>query len=401
MGIIAKKIMENIKPSLTLLVEAKAAELRSKGFPVISLGAGEPDFDTPENIKKAAINAIHHGLTKYTPSGGYRELKNSIVKKFKNENNLDFNIENVCASSGAKQAIYNALLAGLNPGDEVIIIAPYWVSYPEMVKLAGGVPIIVKSDLNDKFKLDLKAIESAINPNTKCIIINSPNNPSGTIYSYDELKSLAQIILKHQNLWVLSDDIYEHIIYNNIRFYTIAEVEPLLRDRIITVNGVSKSYAMTGWRIGYCAGPADFIKAISNIQTQTTSAPCSIAQMAAVEALNGNQDFINYSRDIFQKRRDLTLKLINEIPGLSCKVPDGAFYLFVDCSGLFGKVNFQGKILNNSDDVTDYFLEFANVGVVSGTAFGVDGFIRISYATNEENLKECCERIKIACRRLS
>lgn len=400
MSIIAENVSKNIKPSLTLLVEAKAAELRSKGFPVISLGAGEPDFDTPENIKEAAIKAIRQGLTKYTPSGGYKELKNSIVNKFKNENNMELSIDNVCASSGAKQVIFNALLTSLNPNDEVIIIAPYWVSYPEMVKLAGGTPVIVSSDIKQKFKLDLLAIEKAITEKTKWIFINSPNNPSGVVYSKDELKELAKILLKYEHVWVLSDDIYEHLVYDETKFYTLAEVEPALKNRILTVNGVSKSYAMTGWRLGYCGGPAELVKAMSNIQTQTTSAPCSIAQMAAVEALSGPQDFVRSSRVVFQKRRDLTLSLINDIDGLKCLAPEGAFYLFIDCSGLFNKTSPKGVVLKNSDDVTDYFLEFAHVGVVSGCAFGVDGFIRISYATSEDNLKECCERIRKSCRRL-
>ena len=379
------------------MVETKARELKSQGHPVISLGTGEPDFDTPEHIKLAAINAIEKGHTKYTPIGGMQGLKSAIIEKFKRENNIEYNANEICVSSGAKQIVYNAFMASMNPNDEVIIISPYWVSYPEMVKIAGGVPVIVGLNASNDFKLEADKIEKSITNKTKWILINSPNNPSGTVYSYDELRALADILLKYEHVHVLTDDIYEHLVYDKVKFHTLAGVEPKLKNRVLTVNGVSKTYAMTGWRIGYCGGPAELIKAMTIIQSQSTSNPCSISQMAAIAALNGQQDFINDNNKVFTQRRNMVAKHLNEISGLKCPISQGAFYLFVNCSGLFGKKTPNNHILKNSNDVATYFLEEVHVAVVSGDAFGADGFFRLSYAISEKNLLEGCKRIKQAC----
>lgn len=396
MHIISNKLIQ-IKPSPTLMAETKARELRAKGFPVISLSTGEPDFDTPDYIKLAAIEAIKNGHTKYTPIGGITELKLAIIEKFKRENNLEYDVNQVCIGSGAKQVIYNALMASLNPGDEVLILAPYWVSYPEMVKIAGGNPVIVEANLKHNFSIEIDKIESKISKKTKWLLLNSPNNPSGKIYSNQELKELAAMLLKHEHVYILTDDIYEHLVYDNAKFHTLASVEPKLKNRILTVNGVSKTYAMTGWRIGYCAGPIELIKAMTIIQSQSTSNPCSISQWAAVAALNGPQDFIAQNNKIFLRRRNEAAAIFNAIPNLECIAPEGAFYLFVNCSGLFGKKTPNDSILKNSDDVTNYLLEQALVAVVSGGAFGVNGFFRISYATNDHDLLEACNRIRKAC----
>ena len=397
MSFISNNIINNIKPSLTLLVDAKANELKSQGYKVISLGVGEPDFDTPDNIKAAAIDAINRGYTKYTTAGGAKELKAAIINKFKRENNIEYKENEICVSSGAKQVIYNAFMATLNHGDEVIILAPFWVSYPEMVKISGGLPVIVNCDEKNNFGLNIEAIEQAINLKTKWLMINSPNNPCGSVYSYNELRALADMLLKYENVHVLSDDIYEHLIYDNEKFYTLAEVEPKLKNRILTVNGVSKTYAMTGWRLGYGAGSAELIKAMGIVQSQSTSGACSISQMAAVEALNGPQDFIQERNKIFINRRNMVAKNLNQIQGLKCSIPKGAFYLFVDCSGLFGKKTPQGIILNDSNAVATYLLEQVYVAVVAGSAFGTEGYFRISYATSDANLIESYKRIKEAC----
>jgi aspartate aminotransferase len=397
MSFISENITKNIKPSLTLLVDAKANELRAKGYKVISLAIGEPDFDTPENIKLAAIEAINKGYTKYTAAGGAPELKAAIANKFKRENNIEYNANEICVSAGAKQVIYNAFMATLNPEDEVIILAPFWVSYPEMVKISGGIPVIVDAEKERGFCLNIERIEKAITAKTKWLMINSPSNPSGYVYSYNELRLLADMLLKYDHVHVLSDDIYEHLIYDDEKFYTLAEVEPKLKSRVLTVNGVSKTYAMTGWRIGYGAGSAELIKAMGIVQSQSTSGACSISQMAAVEALNGNQDFLLERNEIYKVRRNMVAQELNDIEGLKCDIPKGAFYLFVDCSKLFGKKTPQGKILSDSNDVAAYFMDQVYVAVVAGSSFGADGYFRISYATSEVNLVEGCKRIKEAC----
>jgi aspartate aminotransferase len=400
MNIISNNITDNIKPSITLLIDAKANAMKAQGHKIISLAVGEPDFDTPENIKLAAINAIKQGFTKYMPSGGKKELKEAIIEKFKRENDINYNIDEICVSSGVKQVIYNAFMASINPGDEVIILAPFWVSYPEIVKIAYGKPIIVNSKLNHNFDLDIAAIEQAIAPKTKWLIINSPNNPSGSVYCYEALRNLADMLLKHQNVHVLSDDIYEHLYYSDEKFYTLAQVAPELKNRILTVNGVSKAYAMTGWRIGYGAGPAELINAMGVVQSQSTSGACSISQMAAIEALNGPQDFIAQRNHILLNRRNIMIEQINQIFGLKCLEPMGAFYLFIDCAELFGKTTPNGTVIKDSNDVATYFIEQARVAVVAGSAFGIEGFFRISYATSSENLIEACKRIKLACDKL-
>ena len=398
MSIISDNIKNNIKPSITLLVDAKANELKSQGHNIISLGIGEPDFDTPNNIKNAAIKAINDGYTKYTAAGGAKELKEAVINKFKRENNIEYKLNEIIISSGAKQVIYNAFMATINPEDEVIIISPYWVSYPEMVKIANGVPVVINSDYKKDFTLVIEEIEKSITPKTKWLMINSPNNPCGSVYNYTELKTLANMLLKHPNIYILSDDIYEHLIYDDEeKFFTLAEVEPKLKDRILTVNGPSKTYAMTGWRIGYGAGSSELIKAMGIVQSQSTSGACSISQMAVVEALNGPQDFIKDRNRIFKSRRDMVAEQLDKVKGLECNKPNGAFYLFVNCSVLFGKKTPNGQLLENSNDVATYLLEQAHVAVVSGSAFGVEGYFRISYATSEENLIKSCKQIKEAC----
>lgn len=398
MGVISNNLKNNIKPSPTLIATAKANELKAQGFPIISLCAGEPDFDTPEHIKAAAIEAINQGYTKYTAAGGDKELKEAIINKFKRDNNLNYNLNEVCASSGAKQSIYNAFMATINPGDEVIIPIPYWVSYPEMVKIAGGVPVILKGK---DFNLNVQELEKSITDKTKWLMLNSPSNPSGIVYSHQSLRELADLLLKHENVHVLSDDIYEHLIYDETKFYTLAQIEPNLKDRILIVNGVSKAYAMTGWRIGYAAGPAELIKAMTTIQSQSTSSPCSISQRAGIAALNGPQDFIEGTRKVFTRRRDIAHKLINSIPGLKCDLPEGTFYMFINCSGLYGKKTPDGKIINNSNDLVIYLLEQVYLAVVDGTPFGAEGYFRISYATSDEQLIKGCELMKEACEMLS
>lgn len=396
MSLVSDYLTKNIKPSATLAATAKAAELKSQGHPIISLGAGEPDFSTPEYIKIAAINAINNNCTKYTPVGGLKALKEAIISKFKRENNIQYNLNEVSASTGAKQVIYNAMMASLNPGEEVIILAPYWISYSEIVKIAGGVPVVIKPKDNS-FKLDIEAIKNAITSKTKWIFINSPNNPSGVVYSYDEIRSIADILLNHKHVHALSDDIYEHLVFDDAKFYTIASVEPKIKDRVLTINGVSKAYCMTGWRLGYGAGPAELIKAIEIIQSQSTSNASSISQMATIAALNGPQDFILEHNKTFSRRRDMAVNLINDIAGLNCKTPQGAFYIFFDCSDLFGKTTSNGIILNNNDDVATYLLEQVYVAVISGSSFGIKTHCRISYAMSDEDLIEACNRIKKAC----
>ena len=384
--------LKRIKPSLTIAVTQKARELRAAGKDVIGLGAGEPDFDTPDNIKEAAIKAIRDGDTKYTAVDGTPKLKKAIVEKFKRENNLNYSVDQITVGTGGKQVLYNTFMATLNKGDEVIIPAPFWVSYPDMVLLAGGKPKIVKCTEKDNFKLTAKKLKKAISKKTKWLILNSPSNPTGAGYSENEIKELSKVLVKNKKVNILSDDIYEHVRYDNFSFFTIAQI-PKLKDRTLTMNGVSKSYAMTGWRIGYAAGPKDIIKAIGKIQSQSTSNPSSISQAAAVEALNGNQDFIQQRADKFKERRDFVVNSLNDIKGINCLTPDGAFYVFPSCKGLLNK---KTKLKTDTEFVQK-LLEKSNVAVVQGSAFGLDGYFRISYATSMENLKKAMDRIKSFC----
>ena len=393
---IVSNSLKRIKPSPTIAVTQKARELKAAGKDVIGLGAGEPDFDTPENIKKAAINAINRGDTKYTAVDGTPALKQAIINKFKKENNLEYSTDEITVGTGGKQVIYNAFMATLNKGDEVIIPAPYWVSYPDMVLLAGGKPKIVKCNENDGFKLTPKNLKKAITKKTKWLILNSPSNPTGASYTRGEIESLSEVLIKNKNVHILSDDIYEHITYDNFNFFTIAQISKL-KNRTLTMNGVSKSYAMTGWRIGYAAGPKEIIKAIRKIQSQSTSNPSSISQAAAVEALNGTQDFIQERSDAFKERRDFVVNSLNNIKGISCLKPNGAFYVFPSCKKLLGK---KTKLKTDKDFV-EKLLEKSLVAVVQGSAFGLDGYFRISYATSMDNLKKALERIKSFCESVS
>jgi len=393
---IVSNSLKRIKPSPTIAVSQKARELKAAGKDVIGLGAGEPDFDTPENIKHAAIDAINKGETKYTAVDGTPKLKKAIVNKFKRENNLEYSINEITVGTGGKQVIYNTFMATLNKGDEVIIPAPHWVSYPDMVLLAGGNPKIVKCNEEDGFKLTPKNLKKAITKKTKWLIINSPSNPTGVSYKKEEIEGLSEVLIRNKNVHVLSDDIYEHITYDNFNFFTIAQISKL-KSRTLTMNGVSKSYAMTGWRIGYAAGPKDIIKAISKIQSQSTSNPSSISQAAAVEALNGTQDFIKERSNSFKERRDFVVNSLNSIKGISCLKPNGAFYVFPNCKKLLGK---KTKIKTDSEFVKK-LLEKENVAVVQGSAFGLEGYFRISYATSMEKLKIAMERIKSFCESLS
>jgi aspartate aminotransferase len=388
--------LKRIKPSPTMAVTQKARELRAAGKDVIGLGAGEPDFDTPDNIKHAAIQAIKDGDTKYTAVDGTPALKKAIVQKFKRENNLSFSTDQITVGTGGKQVLYNTFMATLNKGDEVIIPAPYWVSYPDMVLLAGGKPKIVKCDEKDGFKLTPQKLKKVISKKSKWLILNSPSNPTGAGYTKQEIENLSKVLIKNKKIHILSDDIYEHIRYDNFDFFTIAQISNL-KDRTLTMNGVSKSYAMTGWRIGYAAGPKDIIKAIGKIQSQSTSNPSSISQAAAIEALNGVQDFIQERSNAFKKRRDFVVQSLNSIEGISCLTPNGAFYVFPNCKKLLNK---KTKLITDTDFVKK-LLEKSNVAVVQGSAFGLDGYFRISYATSMENLKKAMERIKSFCESLS
>lgn len=388
--------VQTMQPSPTLAISMQASKMQSEGIDVISLSTGEPDFDTPEHIKLAAIQAINNGDTKYTAVDGTKSLKEAIINKFKKENNIIYNLDQITVGSGAKHVIFNALLATLSPQDEVIIPAPYWVSYPEMVTFAQGNPIVIECKAENGFKLSPQDLEAAITHKTKWLIINSPSNPTGAIYTAQDLQKIADVLLRYPHVNILSDDIYEHIIFEDVKFATLASVEPKLLNRIFTVNGVSKSYAMTGWRIGYAGGPTHLIKAIAKVQSQSTSNPCSISQAAAVEALNGSQDCIMQNAQLFQRRRNMILEEFNNINGLECNKPDGAFYLFPKCGNFFGKKSTDGMVLNSSMDVAKYLLEKALVAVVPGSAFGMEGFFRISYATSEKNLLTACKRMKNA-----
>lgn len=389
--------LSRVKPSATIAVSQKARELKAKGKDVIGLGAGEPDFDTPDNIKKAAIDAINRGETKYTPVAGIPELRQAIVAKFKRENGLDYKPEQVIVGTGGKQILFNAFMATLNPGDEVIVPAPYWVSYPEMVAINGGTPVFVNTKIEDNFKLTASDLEKAITPKTKWLIFNSPSNPTGSAYTEAELKALTDVLVRHPQVWILTDDMYEHLVYGDFVFTTPAQVEPSLYDRTLTMNGVSKAYAMTGWRIGYAAGPLPLIKAMDMVQGQQTSGACSIAQWAAVEALNGTQDFIPENKKIFQARRDLVVSMLNQATGIHCPTPEGAFYVYPSCAGLIGKKTEAGKVIETDEDFVTELLEAEGVAVVHGSAFGLGPNFRISYATSDELLEEACSRIQRFC----
>ena len=392
--------LKKIKPSPTIAVTQKARELKAAGKDVIGLGAGEPDFDTPENIKQAAIKAINDGDTKYTAVDGTPDLKKAIVEKFKKENNLDYTADQITVGAGGKHVIYNAMMATLNEGDEVIVPAPYWVSYPDIVLLAGGKPVVMECDEKQSFKINPSDLEKFITPKTKWIILNSPSNPTGACYSENDIREIAKVLEKHPHVYILSDDIYEHVTYEGFKFFTIAQIESL-KERVLTMNGVSKAYSMTGWRIGYAAGPKEIIKAIAKIQSQSTTNPSSISQAASVEALSGTQDFIKIRADSFQERRDFVVKALNDIDGIECLNPDGAFYVFPSCKGLMGKKDTNGKEIKSDTDFVQSLLENSGIAVVQGSAFGLEGFFRISYATSMDNLKKALEKISSFCKSLS
>jgi aspartate aminotransferase len=389
--------LDRVKPSPTIAVTTRAAELKAAGRDIIGLGAGEPDFDTPDHIKAAAIAAIHAGRTKYTAVDGIPELKRAICDKFRRENGLDYSPEQVSVSSGGKHVLYNALMATLNPGDEVIIPAPYWVSYPDMVLLAGGTPVIVTGRIENRFKITPAELESAITPRTKWFLFNSPSNPTGAGYSRAELGGLTEVLRRHTHVWVMTDDMYEHLAFGDFVFCTPVEVEPSLHDRTLTVNGVSKAYAMTGWRIGYAAGPVPLIRAMAKVQSQSTSNPCSISQYAAVAALNGPQDFIAANKAVFQRRRDLVVSLLNQAKGIVCPEPEGAFYVYPSIAGCVGKTSRSGRLIADDEAFATALLDETGVAVVFGAAFGLSPHFRVSYATADEVLAEACRRIQGFC----
>lgn len=393
--------MQNIKPSPTMAVTAKAAELKAEGKKVIGLGAGEPDFDTPDHIKHAAHEAMQRGDTKYTPVGGTAALKQAIADKFRRENGLEYGANEIIVGAGGKQVIFNAFMATLNPGDEVIIPAPYWVSYPDITAFSGGTPVVIDAPESQGFKITPDMLEAAITDKTKWLILNSPSNPTGAAYSLDEIRALGEVLLRHPHVWVLTDDIYEHLVYDGFAFTTIAAAVPELKPRTLTCNGVSKAYSMTGWRIGYGAGPKELIKAMADIQSQSTSNPCSISQAAAVAALNGPQDFLPKWRTAFARRRDHTLAALKQIPGVTCTKPEGAFYLFPGIQSLLGKTTPGGTAIHTDVDFCAYLLEQSLVAAVPGSAFGMDGHFRISYATSDTALEEACTRIRDAVAALS
>jgi len=400
MSIIAERL-KRIKPSPTLAIVGKVKELKAQGKDVIGLGAGEPDFDTPQFVKEAAYKAMLDGDTKYTPVPGTVALREAIAAKLKRDNGLDYTVDEIIAGTGGKQVLYNALMASLNPGDEVIIPAPYWVSYPDMALLAEGVPVIVECGAENEFKLTPKQLEDAITPKTKWLILNSPSNPTGAAYTAEELEALAGVLKKHDHVWVLSDDIYEHVTYDGFVFENILSVEPALKDRCLVANGVSKAYSMTGWRLGYGAGPVELIKAMTKIQSQSTSNPSSISQAAAVEALNGDQGFMDEWVANFKKRRDLVVGMLNEAEGIDCLTPQGAFYVYPSCAGVIGKTTPGGNKIRSDEDFVTYLLEGEGVAAVHGAAFGLSPHFRVSYAVSEEVLKEACGRIQRACSLLS
>ena len=389
--------LARVKPSPTIAVTTLAAELRAQGRDVIGLGAGEPDFDTPDTIKAAAKAAIDAGKTKYTAPDGIPELKQAIVDKFARENGLSYTTKQISVGTGGKQILYNALMATLNPGDEVLIPAPYWVSYPDMVLLAGGEPVVIECGMETGFKMTPEQLEAAITPRTKWLIFNSPSNPTGAGYTAAELKGLTDVLMRHPHVWVMSDDMYEHLVFDGFEFTTPAQIEPGLYDRTLTCNGVSKAYAMTGWRIGYAGGPEALIAAMRKIQSQSTSNPCTISQWAAVEALTGPQDFLVTNREIFQRRRDLVVEMLNAAEGLSCPVPEGAFYVYPSIAGCIGKTSAGGAKIDTDEDFSRALLEETGVAVVFGAAFGLSPNFRVSYATSDEALTEACTRIQTFC----
>ena len=389
--------LSRIKPSATIVLTQKARDLKAQGKDIISLSVGEPDFDTPDNIKEAAIAAIRRGETKYTPVSGIQPLREAIARKFKRENNLDYKASQTIVGTGGKQVIYNALLSTLNPGDEVVIPRPFWVSYPEMVALCGGTPVFVETSIATNFKLQGDALDRVITPKTKWIILNSPSNPSGAAYSYAEMKTITDVLVRHPHVWILTDDMYEHLTYGDFKFVTPVEVEPSLYDRTLTMNGVSKAYAMTGWRIGYAAGPEHLIKAMDNVQGQQTSGASSISQWAAVEALDGTQEHLPRFRKAFEERRDLVVSMLNQAKGLHCPVPEGAFYVYPSCAELIGKKTDDGKVIATDEDFVMELLAREGVAAVHGTAFGLGPNFRISYATSNTALEEACNRIQRFC----
>jgi aspartate aminotransferase len=393
--------LSKVKPSPTIAVTQKAQELKRAGKDVIGLGAGEPDFDTPDNIKAAAVKAISEGKTRYTAPDGMPELKEAICKKFKRDNNLNYTTAQVSVGTGGKQILYNALMATMNEGDEVVIPAPYWVSYPDMVLLAGGTPVFAQASIQTGFKLTADQLEEVITDKTKWIIFNSPSNPTGAGYSWEELKKLTDVLMRHPHVWIISDDMYEHLAYDDFKFCTPAQVEPRLYERTLTVNGVSKAYAMTGWRIGYAAGPEILISAMRKIQSQSTSNPCTVSQWAAVEALNGTQDFIPKNNKVFRQRRNLVVEMLNETVGISCPIPDGAFYVYPSISGCIGKKTSSGVVIENDEVFATQLLEETGVAVVFGAAFGLSPNFRISYATSDKDLTEACTRIQKFCSALN
>ena len=399
MALLADRLAR-VKPSPTMAITALATELKAAGRDVIALSQGEPDFDTPANIRDAGIRAIQNGETRYTVFDGRIELKRAICGKFKRENGLDYEPTQITVSSGGKQVLYNALCATLSPGDEVVIPAPYWVSYPEMVLLCDGNPVPVACSQNNGFKMRPEDLDAAITPRTKWLILNSPSNPSGGAYTEHDLREIADVLLKHEHVWVMTDDMYEHLTYDDFEYRTIAQVEPRLYDRTLTVNGVSKAYCMTGWRIGYAGGPKQLIKAMGAIQSNSTANPCSISQAAAIEALTGPQDFIPKNARVFKERRDLVVDLLNKVPGLHCPRPEGAFYVYPSCAGVLGKKTPKGATINSDEDFVRYLLEAEGVAVVHGEAFGLAPHFRISYATSTEELRDACARIDRACRAL-
>lgn len=386
-----------IKPSPTIAVTNKAKELKAAGKDVIGLGAGEPDFDTPDFVKDAAKKALDEGQTKYTAVDGTPELKDAIIAKFKRDNGLSYERDQITVGTGGKQVLYNALMATLNQMDEVIIPAPYWVSYPDMTLLAEGTPVPVECTKENNFKLQPEDLEAAITPKTKWVILNSPSNPTGGAYTWDEMKALTDVLVKHDHVYIMTDDMYEHLVYDGFKFCTPAQVEPKLLERTLTCNGVSKSYAMTGWRIGYAGGPKDLIKAMAKIQSQSTSNPCSVSQAAAVAALNGDQSFLGERNDVFKERRDMVVNMLNDCEGLECLKPEGAFYVYPSCAGVIGKTTPDGQTIESDGDFVTYLLESVGVATVQGEAFGLSPYFRISYATSTENLVEACGRIKTAC----
>lgn len=400
MGILADSLAR-VKPSPTIAVSTKAAELKAAGQNVIGLGAGEPDFDTPDNIKQAAIEAINAGKTKYTAPDGIPELKQAIVDKFERENGISYQPSEISVACGGKHIIYNAIMATINPGDEVLIPAPYWVSYPDITLLAGGTPVSLEAGADAGFKLTPEQLDAAITDKTKWLIFNSPSNPTGAAYTAEEIKGLTDVLLKHPHVWILADDIYEHLTYGDFEFKSVVAVEPKLKDRTLTMNGVAKAYAMTGWRIGYAGGPVELISAMRKVQSQSTSNPCSISQWASVEALNGSQDFMNERRDAFAKRRDLVVNLLNQAEGIFCPMPEGAFYVYPSIEGCIGKTTKDGTVIKTDEDFVTALLSQEGVAAVHGEAFGLSPYFRASYATSTEALQEACDRIIRFCASLS